>query len=700
MRHITALAVALAAVGLGACKPSRPPADVDTPRIQAADQEPGNWMTTGRTYDEQRFSPLADINQGNVKELKLAWTARLDVDRGVEATPLVVDGTLYTTGAFSIVYAFDADSGRLQWKYDPQVPREKGKNACCDVVNRGVAVRKGKVYVGAFDGRLIALEARSGKKLWEVDTRTHAQKSFSITGAPLIVKDKVLIGNGGSEYGVRGYLSAYDAETGKLAWRFFTTPGDPKQPPENRAMEIARKTWSGDRYFEQGGGGTVWNTIVFDPGTNLIYFGTGNGLSWSRVARGEDKAADNLFLSSIVAVNADTGDYAWHYQEVPGDMWDYDATENIVLADLNIAGKPRTVLLHAPKNGFFYVLDRVSGELISATKYAAVNWAKGVDLATGKPEVDWDAADWTTGVKVVTPGPLGAHNWQPMSFSPLTGFVYIPAQEAAAALAPDNNAKFDPREGVWNIAANIPVPEDPKELAKVVEGYRGRIVAWDPVAKRSVWVQEYNNIWNGGTLATAGGLVFQGTSDGRVLAYGADSGEILWESPANTGVMAGPMTYKVGGKQYVTVLAGWGGAYPLTVGALSSFVKVKPEARILTYSLGGDATLPPPKRDPVLVPQTPSLTAGAADVEKGKDLFNHNCGYCHGLNAVSGGVIPDLRYLSTDQHALFAGVVAGAKASSGMPSFTGRLTNEEVELIRQYVIKRSLDLRQQLEATD
>jgi quinohemoprotein ethanol dehydrogenase len=287
-----------------------------------------------------------------------------------------------------------------------------------------------------------------------------------------------------------------------------------------------------------------------------------------------------------------------------------------------------------------------------------------------------------------------------MSFSPLTGFVYIPAQEAAAALAPDNNAKFDPREGVWNIAANIPVPEDPKELAKVVEGYRGRIVAWDPVAKRSVWVQEYDNIWNGGTLATAGGLVFQGTSDGRVLAYGADSGEILWESPANTGVMAGPMTYKVGGKQYVTFMAGWGGAYPLTVGALSSFVKVKPEARILTYSLGGDAALPPPKRDPVLVPQTPSLTAGAADVEKGKDLFNHNCGYCHGLNAVSGGVIPDLRYLSTDQHALFAGVVAGAKASSGMPSFTGRLTNEEVELIRQYVIKRSLDLRQQLEATE
>lgn len=671
---------------------------VDGTRIAAP--EPGNWLTTGHSYDEQRYSPLGKVNDGNVAALGLAWTYKLDVDRATEATPVVADGVMYTTGAFSIVYALDARSGKLLWKYDPKVPRERAGNACCDVGNRGVALRNGKVYVGSFDGRLIALDAKSGRKIWQTDTVPEHSRSYSITGAPLVVKDKVIIGNGGAEYGVRGYVSAYEAETGKLAWRFYTVPGDPKKPAENKAMEMARKTWSGDKYYAEGGGGTVWNAFAYDPELNLLYFGTGNGVEWNRVARGETRQDTNLFLASIVAVNADTGEYAWHYQEVPGDMWDYDADESIVLADLTIGGKPRKVLLQAPKDGFFYVLDRATGELLAADKFAPATWATAVDLKTGKPQVDDAAADWTTGPKVVMPGPLGAHNWQPMSFSPRTGLAYIPAQEAAALLAPDNDAVFDAHVGTWNLGTQpLALPEDPKQLQPIVDSYKGRLVAWDPVAQKQVWSQEYRTPWNGGTLATAGNLVFQGTADGRFVAYAADSGKKLWESPANSGVMAGPMSYEVDGEQYVTVLAGWGGAFPLAYGAMSLNARVKPEARVLTYKLNGKANLPPPKNAPAAQPEPPPLKADDKTVARGRDLFNGNCGVCHGLSAISGGVVPDLRYLTPQKHAIFLGIVYGARANHGMPSFAGRLKPEEVDAIHQYLIKRAHDLKDELKAT-
>ena len=694
----TLLCLALSALlGISSAASAKGTAQVDSARIAAADSEPGNWMSSGRSYNEQRYSPLEQINAGNVSSLGLAWTWKLDVDRAAEATPVVVDGVMYTTGAFSFVYALDARSGKLLWKYDPKVPRARAGNACCDVGNRGVAVRHGKVYVGAFDGRLIALDARSGRKVWETDTTPDHSRSYSITGAPLIVKDKVLIGNGGAEYGVRGYISAYDAETGKLAWRFYTVPGDPNKPAENAALEMARKTWSGDKYFAEGGGGTVWNAIAYDPALNLVYFGTGNGVDWNRVARGESKEASNLFLSSIVAVNADTGAYAWHYQEVPGDMWDYDADESIVLADLSIDGKPRKVLLHAPKDGFFYVLDRATGELLSAEKYATATWASKVDLKTGKPQVDESAADWTSGAKVVMPGPLGAHNWQPMSFSPKTGLVYIPAQEAAALLAPDNDAVFDTHTGAWNLGTQpLALPEDPKQVQPIIDSYKVRLVAWDPVAQKQVWAQEYRTPWNGGTLSTAGNLVFQGTADGRFVAYAADSGKKLWESPANSGVMAGPMSYTVHGEQYVAVLAGWGGAFPLAYGAISLNARVRPESRVLVYKIGGSATLPPPKNAPAAPPAPPPLTADANTVNHGRDLFNGNCGVCHGLSAVSGGVVPDLRYLTPEKHDIFPGIVYGARANRGMPSFAGRLKPEEVDAIHQYLIKRAHDLQDEL----
>ncbi|MGQ0697862.1 MAG: PQQ-dependent dehydrogenase, methanol/ethanol family [Panacagrimonas sp.] len=692
------LIVVVAACNSGSPPESTPAKAVDSARIVAADSEPGSWLSTGRTYSEQRYSPLEKINTENVSKLGLAWSYKLDVDRGVEATPLVADGVMYTTGAYSIVYALNPSTGELIWKYDPEVPRGKSGNACCDVVNRGVALKDGKVYVGAFDGRLIAINAKDGTKAWETNTVDAPGRSYSITGAPLVVGKRVLIGNGGAEFNARGYISAFDTDTGKLVWRFYTVPGDPKKPSENAAMEMASKTWTGDKYFDQGGGGTVWNTIAYDNETGLIYFGTGNGVSWNKIERGEPDG-DNLFISSIVALKAETGEYAWHYQETPNDNWDYDACANIILADLPINGTPRKVLLHAPKNGFFYVLDRATGELLSAEKFAPLNWATHVDIKSGRPVVDQKAADWTKEAKIVAPGPFGAHNWQPMSFSPKTGLVYIPAQDVRSMLAPHKELGFDNREGVWNIGVDMPLPEDPKVVAEIAASLKGSLLAWDPVAQKQVWSQPYSNVWNGGTLATGGNLVFQGTADGRVVAYSANKGVKLWESPANTGVMAGPMSYEIDGEQYVTFMAGWGGVFPLIGGAISNYAKVRPEARVLTYKLGGTATLPPPKNDPVPLPELQELKADEKTLARGAELYIQNCAMCHGLNAVGGGVLPDLRYLTPDKHAIFAGIVAGAKADRGMPSFAGRFSAEDVEAIRQYIIQRSQVLKKELTAS-
>ena len=674
--------------------------NVDGARIGAADREPGNWMSHGRTYDEQRYSPLANIDKDNVSQLGLAWTYKLDVDRGTEATPVVVDGTMYTTGAYSIVYALDARSGKLKWKYDPQVPRERSNDGCCDVVNRGVALWKGKVIFGSFDGRLIALDASTGKKVWETDTVIDHTRSYTITGAPRIVKGKVIIGNGGAEMGVRGYIGAYDADSGKLIWRIFTVPGDPSKPAENRMMEMAKSTWFGDKYWTFGGGGTAWDSMAYDADLDLLYVGTGNGSSWNRQVRSEGKG-DNLFLSSILALKPDTGEYVWHYQTTPGDTWDYTATQHIILADLRINGTLRKVLMQAPKNGFFYVLDRKSGELISAEKYAPANWATGVDKTTGRP-IENPEANWTN-IKegaLVFPSPFGAHNWQPMSFNPKTGLVYIPEQDTMILLTPDNNAKYV-RRGVFNVGVQpFDMPEDAKGMQPIADAYKGHLVAWDPVAQKAVWTQEYKQVWNGGTLSTAGDLVFQGTADGRAVAYAADTGAKLWESPANTGIIAAPMTYSVDGDQYVTFMAGWGGAYGLAGGAVTHAqgAKTRAEARVVTYKLGGKAKLSAPKNELVPIPTPPAVTADAATLGLGRALYNGYCGVCHGLNAVGGGVLPDLRYLTPQKHEIFAGILAGAYSTKGMPAFSDLLTPEYTNAVHQYVIKRAHDLQEETQA--
>ena len=675
------------------------PASVDAKRLRSAAQEPANWMTHGGTYQEQRFSRLDQIDQDNVDELGLAWSYRLDIDRGVEATPIVVDGVMYTTSAFSIVYAFDAASGKLLWKYDPKVAKTAARDGCCGPVNRGVAVWNGKVFVGAFDGRLIALDAETGDEVWRVNTLIDDERSQTITGAPRVVKGRVIIGNGGAEMGVRGYITAYDADTGEQAWRFFTVPGDPSKPAESKAMEMARKTWFGDQYWKQGGGGTVWDSMAYDPELDLLYIGVGNASLWNHQARSQGKG-DNLFVASIVAIRPDTGDYVWHYQQTPGDQWDFTATQTITLADLEIDGKTRQVLMQAPKNGFYYVIDRTNGELISAEKYVPVNWAKRIDMKTGRPVVHMEKADWTKGPRLLMPGPLGGHNWMPMSFSPETGLVYIPAQVAPALLEPDNEATWQGRGTLQLGTQPVALPEDPKARAEVVDMYRGKLLAWDPIAQSEVWSQDYPTIWNGGTLATAGGLVFQGTANGEVRAYAADDGELLWRAPANTGVMAGPVTYAVDGEQYVTFMVGWGGIFPTGFGGLAKNTQVEPRARVLTYKLGGQATLPDePKRKLEIADDIPPLKADPETVAQGRDLFNTHCGACHGFSAYSGGVVPNLRNMDAQTHDDFLRIVAGGTLiGQGMPSFADRLSQSQIRAIHQYLIKRQHDLAKEMGA--
>jgi len=701
---LTSLCIAiLLALGSTASLAAPQPAAVDGARIAAADKEPGNWMSTGRTYDEQRFSPLKQINDGNVDKLGLAWSYKLDIDRGVEATPIVVDGVMYTTGPFSIVYALDARNGKLLWKYDPQSDRSRAGEACCDAVNRGVAVWNGKVYVGVLDGRLEAIDAKTGQRVWSVDTRTDPNRSITITGAPRIVKGKVIIGNGGAEYGVRGYITAYDAETGKQDWRFFTVPGDPKLPPENRAMEIAAKTWFGDKFVDQGGGGTVWDSMSYDPKLNLLYIGVGNASSWNPRLRSEGKG-DNLFLSSIVAINPDNGEYVWHYQTTPGDAWDFTATAHIMLADLEIDGKKREVLMQSPKNGFFYVIDRKTGELLSAKNIVPINWATGVDMKTGRPIVDEKAAVYWTDperkAKLVQPAFWGAHDWQPMSYNPATGLVYIPAHIMSAYYQDVDGHPRKKFKSMYQLQVNTGMmPEDPEGLRKLADTWTGKLIAWDPLKQEARWEVPYSTIFNGGTLSTAGNLLFEGTADGRVVAYSADKGEMLWEQPANTGVMAGPVTYEVDGEQYVTFMAGWGGAFSTFAGALSLRAGVKPNAQVLTYKLGGTAKLPDFKykyADHKVDP--PPFTGTQEQVDQGRALFNGHCDTCHGINAISGGVLPDLRMLSKENHQAFLGIVYGGRVPDGMPSFAEELSPEQVELVHQYIIKRSHDLLETMQS--
>lgn len=668
-------------------------AAVTAERLAAAESENESWLSYGRTYSEQRYSPLDQINRESVKELGLAWYADVTTSRGQEATPLVVDGALYVSTAWSLVHAYDVRTGAALWTYDPLVDRAKGRDACCDVVNRGVAAWDGRIFVGTLDGRIVALDSKTGAVLWEQMT-VDQELPYTITGAPRVVKGKVIVGNGGAEYGVRGYVTAYDAYTGEQAWRFYTVPGDPADGYEGDLMANAADTWRG-RWWELGGGGTVWDAITYDPVTDLLYIGVGNGSPWNQALRSPG-GGDNLFLSSIVALNPDDGSYRWHYQTVPGETWDYTATQHIMVADLEIKGEERRVVMQAPKNGFFYVLDAVTGELLSAEPYTPVSWATHVDMTTGRPvEVPDARFDKTGNPAIVLPGPLGGHNWYPMAYSQDTKLVYIPVTENFMGYVADGEFVADP-DG-WNTGVDFrrgfqlvmsqPEPPQNKSLLK----------AWNPVTQEEVWRVVHDvDTGNAGALATGGGLVFQGNRSGELVAYNDETGERIWSGQTQAGVMAAPATFTVDGIQHLALLVGTPALPQSGPGASVSTTSASSNnSRLLMYRIGGEATLPSAPASTATQEDfaLPQIAATNEYISQGETAYNRNCAVCHGPNAFSTrpDTYPDLRMsrrLATEL-TWNSVVLGGELQDSGMISFAEILGEGDAEAIRAYVITQA-----------
>jgi len=647
-----------------------------------------DWPSYGLTPHEDRFSPLQQINADNVSRLGLAWAKKLSTVRGIEATPLVVDGVIYYSLPWSVVQATDAVSGATLWTWDPGVDKATwGRKACCDVVNRGVAFAGGQVFASTLDGRLVCLEADSGDVVWERNTLPK-EGVYTITGAPRIMGESVIIGNGGAEYGVRGYVTAYGRETGEQRWRFYTVPGDPAKGFESEAMERAAKTWNGE-WWKFGGGGTCWDAFTYDPELNLIYVGTGNASPWPRTWRNPDQDwKDNLYLSSILALNAETGELVWYYQTTPGDNWDYTAVQQMILTTLRIEGKDRKVLMQAPKNGFFYVLDRVTGELLSAKPYTEVNWATEIDMATGRP-VETAHSDYSREPRDIKPGPLGGHNWQAMSYHPGYQLVYIPTIESGMIYRERERREFRP--GKWNIGLTFDNPEP-----KSNEGYLGSLLAWDPVKQRTAWKIAHPNVYNGGTLATAGDLVFQGNGEAEFVAYHAGTGQVLWKHFTGTAIIAPPVTYSVDGTQYVSVLAGWGGAHGMANPPSGKAQQYVQEGILYTFKLDGRAAAPQLMESHREIPdlRAAGFSENANEASRGRKLYFEHCAVCHWGIDGQGGAIPDLATTPVSYHRIWSQLVLdGILASSkGMPSFQGVLTEEEARAIQHYVIREALRL--------
>jgi quinohemoprotein ethanol dehydrogenase len=559
---------------------------VDDLALKNAGKTGEEWLTYGMTPGETRYSPLKQIDTTNVSRLGLAWLYEVGSGGGnQEGTPLFWNGNLYAITNWSVVYSVDARTGKERWRWDPEVNQTAVRpKICCGVVNRGIAIYQGKIIAPVIDGRLQALDAETGKPVWEARV-AFPQDNYTVTMAPRIAKGKVIVGVSGAEYPVRGFFAAYDANTGQLAWRFYTIPGDPSKPFERPELKKAAETWSGD-WWKLGGGGTVWDGVAYDPDTNLVFVGTGNGGPWPEELR-KSKGKDNLFVCSILAVNADTGDLKWYYQNTPGDSWDFDSVQGFILADVTINGRPRKVIMQANKNGFYYVLDRLTGSFISAQPFAAVTWAKGIDPETGRPIINPEAHyDNGGGTVTVQPGAGGGHNWSPMSYNPGTGLVYIPTTTTSSGTyTVDPNFTYTPgrsntgllrgnRGGGGAAAAGDnrgAAPEQPATPAKTLpaigptppEGQRGMLVAWDPVTQKERWRTPGGGGIGGGTVTTAGNLVFQVINDGRLMAYSADKGEKLLE--VQTGLRGGmgpPITFMLDGKQYVALAGGTGQVPP------------------------------------------------------------------------------------------------------------------------------------------
>jgi quinohemoprotein ethanol dehydrogenase len=662
--------------------------EVDTAAI-ASEGSDGQWLSYGRNYSEQRFSPLAQVTKDNVGRLGLEWFLDLPNARSLEATPLAVDGILYFTTSWSVVYAVDGATGRVLWVFDPESRQvmsttpERLKTAWG--THRGVAFWKGKVYLGTSDGRLIALGAKTGKPIWSVQT-FDPDSPRTITSAPRVFGGKVIIGHAGGDIGsIRGYVTAYDDETGKQAWRFYTVPGNPAEGFENEAMAAAAKTWTGD-WWKFGGGGAVWNAITYDPAFNRIYIGTGNGQPWNRKMRSE-AGGDNLFTASIVALDADTGRYVWHYQVVPGDTWDFDAATDMVLADLLIDGSPKKVLMQASKNGFFYVIDRSNGKLVSAAAFGHQTWADHIDLATGRP-VEVAGMRYEKGEALLWPGAAGAHSWQPMSYSPLTGLVYIPSLDVPFYYNDSGlkSASWRPEKFSMSSGLNARDGDVPANAGKAA------LIAWDPLKQQSAWRVDFPGAWPAGTMVTQGHLVFSGNAAGHFAAFADDTGKKLWDFDAGRGIVAPPITYMVDGKQLISVLVDWSGSVNFggSLFAQHGWTYRGPGRRLLTFALDGKAVVPAAMSSPEEPMDVPSFTIDPAKEAVGNQLYAGKCGMCHGADVRSGGGAPDLRAspVAADLDALKTVVLKGALSKFGMGAFP-ELNDDDVEAIYAHIRARA-----------
>ena len=705
--HLVSASAVLFGALLSACQPSEskaPPEPgtaehirsvteaIDDAALKAADTNQGDWLSYGRNYSEDRYSKLDQVSKGNLNELGLAWSMELPSTRGVQATPIVVDGIMYFTGPWSVVYAVDARKGEIIWRFDPEVPRAKAIDMCCGVVNRGVALYKGAVFVGTMDGRLISVDATTGEENWSVMTVPEGGH-YSITGAPRVANGKVLIGNAGAELAyVRGYVTAYDAATGEQVWRFYTTPGDPALPFEAPELEMAAETWSGE-YWKTGTGGTAWDAIVYDPAFDQVLIGVGNGSHWDQEIRSPG-GGDNLFLSSIVAVDADTGAYKWHYQTTPGDTWDYTATQPIILADLEIGGEMRKTAMQAPKNGFFYVLDRSNGALISAKPFTYINWASGVD-ESGRP-IENEGARYKDGrTHWITPSSHGAYNWFPMSYNHETGLVYIPAALQSGPYANNPNVPFS-ENGILRgneLAVSLPFQAFNEQVidpqAPPPGTSSGELVAYDPVKQERVWEIPQPAHYNGGLLSTTTGLLMQGDAEGQFSIRDTATGDVLWSFDVRSGVISSPVTYLVDGEQYITLIAEWGGGQ----GQVYRMSDARYNGRVYTFKLGGTAEAP--ARELSDRRELTQLTTDASEIDIGWGYthYSQNCIGCHGFPGGNGGAIPNL---ARSSDAIFDNYQAilreGAFAEIGMP-IHDHLSAKDVEDLRAYVIFTAQSLR-------
>lgn len=676
--------VSLAALALGAASQRESAQPVEAGMIADGD----DWPSWGRNGLETHYSPLDQIDAGNVSDLKLAW--HFDLEPGYTATvPLEAEGKVFITTQHSHLRAFDAASGKLLWEYDGGTTQRRSDPLALSWGNKGIAYWDHKVFLDTTDGYVVALDAATGKEVWKVQDFPDAAPR-NANGAPRVFDGKVIVGFGGADITpARGFVTAYDAKTGKRAWRFYTVPGDPKQPPIDKAEAVERATWhdwikpDGSR---RGGGGTAWNAFSYDKELNLIYLGVGNGFPYNQTLRSPG-GGDNLFLASIVAVNADTGEYVWHYQVTPGEQWDSTATMDMTLATLKIDGKDRKVLMQAPKNGFFYVIDRTNGKLISAEKIAKVTWASGIDMKTGRPiENPGIRYAGKPGLFELWPGPSGAHSWPPQAYSPLTGLVYIPVMENGALIGDGQKGGSASEMGAGMGATLVPEVDLPG-------GHRSFLKAWNPVSQQEAWKVELPGDWPGGVLASAGNLVFQGRMDGNLVAYNAKTGQVVWHYKTESPIVGAPISYRVGGRQYVTVITGNGGngAGITSPGNAAYRTDYRLPRRVLTFAIGGADSIAPFTMPPLEIPADPDFKPDAARAQKGAMLFGGNaCLVCHGWNAVGGGAAPDLRYspMIVDGDAFKQVVHNGALVPNGMPKFA-QISDDDLDTIRFYLRTRS-----------